>query len=322
MKGQRAAWALALVLAVASPAWAQPVDAGAKPDPAALAIEKGREGIALFERGQWEPALALFREADALFHSPVLVLYAARSQRNLGKLVEATSLYQALAKETFSPSAPPSWPKAQSDGAAELATLDKEIPRINVVVDGATPTTRITIDGVAASIGFHVAQDPGEHRVVVTDGTRELSKTITLKRNDGVQRVAFTLPSTGPATPPRPPEKGSVGWRVLGGVLTSVGGLSLIGGGIAGGSALAKSSSATDDLPETCTEQNSCPKFAEAEAEAQFSGAYTLASVADGLLIGGAITAAAGIVILIVDPGGTVATPGSAANGGGVQFTF
>ena len=40
------------------------------------------------------------------------------------KLLDARSLYRLLASETIAASSPPTWQKAQSDGADELATLE------------------------------------------------------------------------------------------------------------------------------------------------------------------------------------------------------
>lgn len=324
MRRLGAAWSFALALLVSAPVSAQPATP-VEPDPATLAIARGREGVDLYERGQWNEALALFVEADQLFHSPVLVLYAARSQRNLGKLVEARSRYKALARETIAPTAPPSWSKAQTDGAAELSELEKEIPSIIVSVAHATPTTTIRIGDVAIAVDTPVQKDPGEYDVVVTDGEQRLSRTITLVKRGGELRVPFALRAAKapPITPDAPALTGPDGWRVLGVVLTSVGGLSLIGGGIAGGFALAESSSAKEDLnehlPTSCSGGQVC-HFEEARFEDRFSTAYELASAADGLLIAGGITAAVGIVILLLDPGGRIATPRNPATG--IQLEF
>lgn len=87
------------------------------------AVARGNEGIALYEAGDYAAALARFREADALYHSPVLVLYAARSARNLGDLEQARQTYQRLLDEPIAPNAPDTWRLAQSDARTELAAL-------------------------------------------------------------------------------------------------------------------------------------------------------------------------------------------------------
>ncbi|NUO49921.1 MAG: hypothetical protein HOV80_13790, partial [Polyangiaceae bacterium] len=96
-------------------------------DRSTVALEKAREGIALYERGEHAAALALFQEANALYHSPVLVLYAARAQRKLGKLADAAASFRSVTEESIGESAPPPWHKAQGDARLELETLEKEL---------------------------------------------------------------------------------------------------------------------------------------------------------------------------------------------------
>ena len=329
MRGWTArACALLVAQVVAQPAWAQPTDP-TQPSSGDLAIQKGRDGVALFERGEWDKALVQFREAEALFHSPVLLLYAARSLRNLGRLLEARKAYQALAKETIAPSAPPTWQKAQLDGAAELASVETEIPRVVVTVEGRRPTTRATLDGQAIVLDARTEADPGEHRVVVVDGQQTLYRTIRVQRGESSPTVSFTLPTL---VPPGADDSNRLmpaaeakprGWRVLGIAMTSAGGASLVAGGIVGGFALHEASSARADLPQGCTADRKCPSFEQAHIEARFEKAYTLANVADVLLIGGGVATAAGVILLLVDPGRTtVAAHAASRNGDGLLFRF
>jgi hypothetical protein len=306
----RPLWVLVLALVLPLPAFAQPA---AEPDPAELAIAKGREGVTLYEAGEWARALALFEEAEGLYHSPVLVLYAARSHTHLGHLVAAKKLYRSLADERIAPGSPSSWQKAQIDGAAELKAIDADIPRLTVEIAGGTSAARATVDDVAVALGTPIEVDPGPHRVDIVDGATRRSRKITLRRGES-SRASFDL-----APPVEPTVDEGIGpWRVFGIVLTTVGGASLVAGGVVGGLALAESSSAKDDLPETCTPDRSCLASDEAAIEASFDTAYTMASAADGLLIGGGIAAAAGILVLILDPDAS-APPSSA---GGVTIRF
>lgn len=324
--GRLAAWTAVALWALSSPARAQPADPA--PNAADLAIQKGRSGVELYQRGEWEKALSLFREADALYHSPVLVLYAARSQRNLGNLMEANSLYQAVTKEAMGETAPTTWRQAQIDGAAELTALQAEIPRVTVVVEGRTRATRATIDGSAIPPGVPTEWNPGEHRIVVVDGERTLSKTVTLWRGE-VQRVPFDLAVVKANPEPRPKPVlpldggGPRPFRTVGIALTAVGSASLVAGGIFGGLALDKASAASAGLPPSCTAERSCPSFEKPIIEASFQPAYAFASAADGLLIGGGVAAAAGILLLILDPDRKAAPPHAASPGiGALQFHF
>ena len=266
--------------------------------PGELAIKKGREGMALYERGDFKGALALFREADALYHSPVLTLYAARSQRKLKKLLDAKALYQALANERIDEDAHESWKKAHDDGAMELRELEAEIPRANVVVRGAAGPVRLWIDGHETSLRGSIELDPGDHRFVLEHRGRRHTKPVTLQARES--NVVFDLRRARPdPDKPKPYE----GPNVPGVVLTSLGGAVLIAGVIVGAIALKDANDAKANLPTSCDADRTCPPYEQAAIDEQFAPIYTLSHVSDGLLIGGAVVAAIGIVLLIVDPG-------------------
>jgi hypothetical protein len=280
--------AVALFLFVTLVATPAPAQAPDWPSPAEQAIAKGKEGVALYEKGQWKSALALFLEADAIYHSPVLVLYAARSQRNLGRLLAARRLYRALAAEPVDPSAAEPWKKAQMDGAAELRAVEAEIPRLTVIVLGA-PGARLTVDGKARRAGTAFEIDPGPHRVVLAHDGRTHTRSVTLRRGERAHNEEFDL---------RPPS-GAI--KVAGVVLTVVGGAAMIAGGIMGGVALSRADAI--ELPASCVgvDDIHCPPYEQQGIEQSYDGVRTLASVSDGFLFGGAAIAVVGVVLLIVD---------------------
>src|SRR5690349_2715550 len=106
--------ALALSLSLA------PARAVAQPSPttptSTVAVDRGNEGVALYEAGRWDEALARFAEAEALYHSPVFVLYTARTLRNAGRLRDARDTYHRLVAEPIAADAPALWHQAQTDG--------------------------------------------------------------------------------------------------------------------------------------------------------------------------------------------------------------
>jgi len=311
-----AQWALHLLLAAAGLSMLDPGASHAQVGQDARAeeaIQKGREGVTLYERGEWQAALTAFRKADALFHSPVLTLYAARALRNLGKLVEAKRVYQTLAREVLDASAPRPWAQAQLDGNAELRALDAETPRL--VID-APRDASTSIDGTAVMAGELMALDPGEHMVEVAGAAGRTSKKVMLRRGDGTTRIAMQPP------PPRQ-DAGTDAYTIVGIVLTGVGGAALATGGVVGIVALNDASSAEAKLPASCTSNRECLPSASAGIEAEYESAYTTASLADGLFIGGGIAAVAGIAILIIDPGGAPRVQATATRrGGGLRVTF
>jgi hypothetical protein len=304
--------AVSAFVVVSSMGHAQPADDESTPAEeakgrGARAIEKGRQALALYEQKEWKQAHALFIEANADYHSPVLLLYAGRCQRHLGGLRAAKILFRAVAEASFEADAPPAWHEAQRDAANDLAALDREIPRLVVEVRGATAATRIAVDGYDAVAGAAVEVDPGKHRIVVVDGERRQTQALSLGPGS-TRRVVFDLrakrrrlPAPEPPHVPPPPE-GLAPGDIAGIVLTSLGATALAVGAALGGVALAKSSAAEEELPLSCIEQN-CPSHEQAAIEERFDEAYRLASAADGLLIGGGVTLVAGVVLLIVRPG-------------------
>jgi len=293
-----------------------------EPDAAAVALQKGRLGMEAFDRSEYGAALALFREADALYHSPVLTLFIARSLRKLGKLIDARAAYRSLALEALPASAPPTWERARVDGAAELADLAREVPELTIVVRHGSAATRVTVDGAPRTVGVAGDEDPGRHRVEVVDGAQHLREELVLGPGE---RRTLTLSLAPPAPPPPPVSRlddGPHTWRIVGIVSASVGGAALTAGAVLGGLALDRSRTADTKLPPSCTPDNSCPDFIDpADVEEHYEEAYTFASAADGLFIAGGVLAGAGILLAVLDPGGSV-TVTAAPNGAVLRAAF
>ncbi len=116
-----------------------------------------------------------------------------------------------------------------------------------------------------------------------------------------------TTPPPGPVTlPPTEPaakKSGGSPLRTVGFVTAGVGGAALIGGVITGVMAKGKSSDATKQCANKV-----CPTAAAKD----FDSASSLATVADVLLIGGAVLAAAGVTLVIV--GGHSGAPAQRAS--------
>jgi hypothetical protein len=87
------------------------------------ARDLGRAGLDAYGQGDFARALDLFQKAEALAHSPVFQLYAARSLRELGKLDEARAEFETILATTPSEGAPEAWLRARSSAEDELAAL-------------------------------------------------------------------------------------------------------------------------------------------------------------------------------------------------------
>jgi hypothetical protein len=127
-----------LLLALALSAWSPGVRA--EPTEAELArneqaVTLGERGLAAFRAEQWEPAYGAFRAAESLVHSPVFVLYMARSRARQGNTAEALDLYVRVENEPLTADAPEAWRVAVAQAKSEASELRRvseaaESPRL------------------------------------------------------------------------------------------------------------------------------------------------------------------------------------------------
>lgn len=203
----RAAW-LSLLLAsaavpaiVALPSIARAQSAADKSTARDLAIE----GIEAYGEGKHAEALDKLERAQALYDAHVHLVYIARCQVALGRLVEAAESYRALARKPLPPDASEAVRKAQEEGAAELAALEPRIPRLRIdVAPAGAKDLRLSINGQAVSaaiVGVERPTNPGEAVVRVgATGYRTGEAKVTLAEG-ARQTVTITL-EEGAGGPP------------------------------------------------------------------------------------------------------------------------
>jgi hypothetical protein len=133
----------------------------------ATARDAAQAGHDAFDAGQYDKAIDQFSRAEQLVHAPTHLLYLARAQAKLGKLVAAHETYLKITRETLAPKAPKAFVEAQSAAASEQPTVDARLPSITVLVKGAgASSASIEMDGTAlpsAMIGIPLPADPGQH---------------------------------------------------------------------------------------------------------------------------------------------------------------
>ncbi len=299
-----AVWTIGLfasLLLGTTPVAAQTEATAAADSPAVRAIAEGKEGVALFEEQKWPAALEHFRRAEALFHSPVFVLYAARSLRRLGRLREARALLEGLARESLDATAPVPWQNARAAAELELTELRAAVPSVNIRLEGGSAAASLSIDGEPAKSGQPLELDPGPHRAAAHDGARQRELDFTLvpgSHSELVLSLAVERPTPIPTKPL--PAKREPYWTAW--TLTGAGALALASGGVVGVVALVKTSQARDSLsPEVCEDQR-CLSAHRAAVEDHFAASQRLALASDILWISGSVLAATGLTLLIVDP--------------------
>ncbi len=156
------------------------------------------DGAKAFNEGRWQEAVDMFTRAESLVHAPPHLLFLARSQEKLGRLVRAREAYLKITKETLSAAAPQAFRDAQASAEQELRALEPRIASLTVSVEGAEGASDLTvmIDGQpmpAALLGVPRPIDPGDHKLeAVAAGYR--GQPAQVKLLDGERKaVALTL---------------------------------------------------------------------------------------------------------------------------------
>jgi tetratricopeptide (TPR) repeat protein len=139
------------------------------PEERAGARSAARSGLQAYEAGKYADALDLFSRAENLVHAPTHLLYIARANVKLGKLVRAQEAYQQLIREKLAANAPQPFRDAQQSAEQELAAFDSRIPTVTIKITGTTDTSqlKVTMDGKtipAALVGIPYPADPGTHK--------------------------------------------------------------------------------------------------------------------------------------------------------------
>jgi hypothetical protein len=289
----------------------------------ATARDAANSGRAAFEAGRYEKAIDQFSRAEQLVHAPPHLLFLARSQAKLGKLVAAHETYLKITRETLKPGAPKAFSDAQNFAEQELPAVDARLPYVTVTLQGAPPEgVTVDMDGTtlpAAMIGIPLPTDPGQHQFKASGTATSETVTVTVAES-AKQTVVLKVRATAPvAAPPvaaaagsanlsssEPPADNSAqhgsGLRIASYVSFGVGAVGL---GV-GTYFLLKAKSTDDeagDLFEQCVAVNpagDCGPLRD-QYEAKNSDATTQRGIGIASTIAGGVGVAAGVTFLIMD---------------------
>lgn len=296
--------ALALILLAPAGAAAQsaPPASPSGMDRQSAAREKAETGLKLFGADRFSEALALFKEANDLFPAPTLVLYMARCQRKLGKLLEARGLYEKLVAEAPPADAAAAFHDAHNAGKTELDALRGRIPTLQVALKGElAPAAKLLLNGLPLEPApARTELNPGTHTLVATaEGAEPIVRSVELA--EGASEVVDLTLAPRAAKGDRP------GGSFLPAIAAfGVGAVGLGVGGVTGALVIDRAS----DLKARC-QGNFCPISDQAEADS----ARALGTVSTVAFAVGAAGVAAGVVLLVIRPkGGEGGEGGSAGN--------
>lgn len=262
-----------------------------------MARRIGAEGLKLYNAQRWEEAYELFQEAEKRYHAPTLVLFMARCQQAQGKLVEAIAIYEKLLAEPLPDGASKAFIEAHESAKVELASVRRRTPKLVVVLvhlEGipapAASSVRVTLDGASVNLG-EFAVNPGAHILRATaENAEPIERSFTIAEAS-TQNVRLAFKMRSPARVPPPPivpakgpeEESSKGSLMPSIAAFSVGALGLSVGAITG----------AVSMPEA-------------------DAARTLGNVSTASFIVGGVGVAAGVLLLLLPPGGTPALGTSA----------
>jgi predicted regulator of Ras-like GTPase activity (Roadblock/LC7/MglB family) len=152
------------------------------------------EGVKAINEKRWADAADLFTRAESLVHSPVHLLYLARAQVQLGKLVKARENYNRIIREHYAADAPDAFRQAQTSAQQEVTPIEGRLAAITVKLDGEKGNVTVTDNGEkvpAALIGLPLPVDPGTH-TFAAQGTDLKSDPLTVTVAEG-GKTAITL---------------------------------------------------------------------------------------------------------------------------------
>jgi hypothetical protein len=165
------------------------------------------EGLKAFEEKRYTDAVDLFSRAESVVHSPVHLLYIARSQANLGALVKAQETYRKLTREELAPNAPAPFRKAVESAQNELRQLEPRLSHITVTVPGQGDTAVVEMDGrrvPPALIGVSRPVDPGVHKFTASAPGLAREVSVTVKEGERQNVVLNLEPTQASGAAPTP----------------------------------------------------------------------------------------------------------------------
>ena len=279
----------------------------------AAARQLAAEGSKLFNSGDYAGSVDRFQRAESLVHAPPHVLYLARANAKLGKLVIAREHYLKISKETLAANAPKAFIEAQKNANEELKAIEPRIASLEITLKGAPAGAKVdvTVDGTpvsAALIGVSRPVDPGAHKIEAktTGMTGEASVTLAEGGKESVEvelkPVAGEAPPKKEEPPPPPPPPAEThsggGTKILGYTALGIGVVGLAAGTIF----LLQSSSKRSDANALCP-NDVCPASKRAEIDDLDKGANsarTLSFIGFGV---GVVGVGVGVALLVMGSG-------------------
>lgn len=288
---------LFLAFALVTGALTLAAPAAAQQDPKAAEAKKQFEaGMVAMNAGDLKRARELFSESIRLVAKANTVFNLADCEEKLGLFATAADHFQAALNLL------PPGDDRQPTFTARIAALTPKVPVLTLTLAEEIPEgTTVTLDGNPAALAKPLRLDSGPHTVTVKAPGRP-DKTYPIDLSEG-QRQSLTLQPGDQASGP-----GIGALRTTGIIALSLGGASLIGGGVTGALALQQKQS----LESLCPDITHCVVQGDSRAQT----GTMLATASTALFATGLGLAATGTVLILLGRPRTVTAQAS------VQPTF
>lgn len=326
----------------------------------AAARSLAKQGAEAFTAGKHAEAIDLMSRAEAILHAPPHILYIARAQAAMGKLVASRESYLKVIREELPATAPKAFKDAQQQAKDEIAAVEPRIASLRIVVENTTGAkVTVKFDGQVVSpalVGVHRPVDPGKHVVIAYPmGLSPVEQNIELadaEKKDVKLTISGTpsVVSGMPLDPSDNPDAGQGGGEQTtpdtksgGGLNTlTIVGIAGLGAGLAGavvGTIFAvKYGSTSGDADAKFTEYGcdqkpiaaTCTGARQKEIDQLDKNAASAGTIGVIGLVAGGVLLAGGATALVLGigkskadkPKGAFITPWIAPNGAGVRGSF
>jgi hypothetical protein len=170
----------------------------------AAARELANRGYELYQAGNYKEAIQYFRDAEARFHAPTLLIMQAKAHENINNLIEARGLYMQIARESLPDNASKEFKQAHKEATDAVERIKGRIPKLKIVLTGGKPEhVQVTIDGIPVPNSIlerPLEVNPGVRKVVATietkDGGRSVYQTANL-REGRIKQIKIVLRAGG-----------------------------------------------------------------------------------------------------------------------------
>jgi hypothetical protein len=180
---------------------AHPCDAQSNED---VAQQRYERGVEHYRAHRFDDALNEFRASLELYASPNTRLYIARCLLGLDRLPEATMEFERVVGEAGErANSEPRYAPTRDTARAELASVERRVARVSVVVTGAPSGTRVRVAGreiPPAALGLPVVVVPGRVAVEIdAPGRAPIERLVSVAAGG---RASVTVPVVAPVHAP------------------------------------------------------------------------------------------------------------------------